>query len=70
MFIWASCAHLYSLGETPQPFPYPRIWANMRGRYWSAKMTTSLCDPLLVIFELLRSGERMFKEANTECRLF
>ncbi len=24
MFIWASCAHLYSLGETLQPPPFPR----------------------------------------------
>jgi hypothetical protein len=31
---------------TPQLPPSPRIWAHIRGRYWSAKMdTTSLCNP-------------------------
>jgi hypothetical protein len=35
-FIWAPCAQLYSLAETPQP--PPRIWAPIRGRYWSAKI--------------------------------
>ncbi len=36
--LWAPCAQLYSLAETPQPPPpAPRIWAHMRGRYWSAK---------------------------------
>ncbi len=41
-------AQLFSLAETPPPPPppSPRIWAHIRGRYWSAK--TSLCDPLLV----------------------
>ncbi len=24
----------------------PRIWTYIRGRYWSAKIATSLCDPL------------------------
>jgi hypothetical protein len=33
-FIWAPCAHLYSLAETPQQPPYPRIWAHIRGHYW------------------------------------
>jgi hypothetical protein len=27
----------YSLAETPQ-HPPPRIWAHIRGRYWSAKV--------------------------------
>jgi hypothetical protein len=44
-FIWALCAQLYSLTETPQPKDYkttpnphyPRIWAQIRGRYWSTK---------------------------------
>jgi hypothetical protein len=36
-FIWASCALLYSLAETPPP-PPPRIWAHIRGRYWPAKI--------------------------------
>jgi hypothetical protein len=36
-------AQLYSLVETPQP-PPPRIWAQIRGRYWSAKKDDiSLC---------------------------
>jgi hypothetical protein len=40
------CAQLYSLAETPQ-FPLsPRIWAHIRGHYWSAK-TTYLCNPLI-----------------------
>ncbi len=34
--IWAPCAQLYSLAETPPP--PPRIWAHIRGRYWSAKI--------------------------------
>ncbi len=37
-FIWAPCAQLYSLAETPQLHPFPRIWAHIRGRYWSAKI--------------------------------
>ncbi len=37
-FIWAPCAQLYSLSETPQPPPSARIWAHIRGRYWSAKI--------------------------------
>ncbi len=45
-FIWAPCAQLYSLAETPQPPSPPPIWAHVRGRYWSAK-TTSLCDPMI-----------------------
>ncbi len=34
------------------PPPPPRIWAHIRGRYWSAKMqqTTSLCDHLVKTF--------------------
>jgi hypothetical protein len=41
-FIWAPCAQLYSLAETPQsPHPPPRIWAHIRG----PRLTTSLCDP-------------------------
>jgi hypothetical protein len=37
-FIWAPCATLYSLAETPQRPPPPRIWAHIRGLYWSAKI--------------------------------
>jgi hypothetical protein len=37
-FIWAPCSQLFSLAETPQPSPTPRIWAHIRGRYWSAKI--------------------------------
>ncbi len=33
-----SCVQLYSLAETPQLPPSPRIWAHIRGRYWSAKI--------------------------------
>jgi hypothetical protein len=32
-----TCRHHYSLAETQQP-PSPRIWAHIRGRYWSAKI--------------------------------
>jgi hypothetical protein len=32
-----SCVQLYSLAETPQILPPPRIWAHIRGRHWSAK---------------------------------
>ncbi len=36
--IWAPCAQLYSLAETPKThLPSPGIWAYIRGRYWSAK---------------------------------
>ncbi len=42
-----SCVQLYSLAETPQLPPPPRIWAHIRGRYWSAKIETSLCYPLV-----------------------
>ena len=34
------CAQLYSMAETPQLPPFPRIWTRIRGRYWSAKMPT------------------------------
>jgi hypothetical protein len=34
----SSCVQLYSLAETPQFPPSPRIWAHIRGRYWSAKL--------------------------------
>ncbi len=46
-FICAPCAQLYLLAETSQlpPSP-PHIWAHIRKRYWSAKIATSLCDPL------------------------
>jgi hypothetical protein len=38
-FIWALCAQLYSLAETPQLPPLsPRLWTHLRGRYWSAKI--------------------------------
>jgi hypothetical protein len=43
-YIWiskvylGSCVQLYSLAETPQLPPSPRIWAPIRGRYWSAKI--------------------------------
>jgi hypothetical protein len=33
-----SCVQLYSLAETPQLPPPPRIWAHVRGRYWPAKI--------------------------------
>jgi hypothetical protein len=31
-------SQLYSLAETPPPATLPRIWARIRGRYWSAKI--------------------------------
>ncbi len=33
-----SCVQLYSLAETPQLPPSPRIWAHIRGRYCSDKI--------------------------------
>jgi hypothetical protein len=33
-----SCVQLYLMAETPQFPPSPRIWAHIRGRYWSAKI--------------------------------
>ncbi len=33
-----SCVLLYSLAETPRLPPSLRIWAHIRGRYWSAKI--------------------------------
>jgi hypothetical protein len=45
--IWVPFAQLYSLAETPHP-PPPRIWAHIRGRYWSAKIDDiSLLSPEL-----------------------
>jgi hypothetical protein len=35
--------YLHSLAETPQLPPSPRIWAYMRGRYWSANKKTEGC---------------------------
>jgi hypothetical protein len=32
------CVQLYVFAETPQLPPSPRIWAHIRGRYWSAKI--------------------------------
>ncbi len=38
-FIWAPCVQLYSLaGPANPPPPFRRIWAHMRGRYWSAEI--------------------------------
>ncbi len=43
-FFWA--VQLHSLAETPQLPPSPRIWAHIRGRYWSSKIDDiSLCNP-------------------------
>ncbi len=36
------CTQLYSLAETPQLLPYPRIWASIRGHHWSAKIDRHL----------------------------
>jgi hypothetical protein len=38
-----SCVQLYSLAETPQLPPSPRIWAHILGRYWSAKVDAIHC---------------------------
>ncbi len=38
IFKLGSCVQLYSLAKTPQLPPPPRIWAHIRGRYWSAKI--------------------------------
>ncbi len=32
------CAQLYSLAGPRTRHPHPRIWAHIRGRYWSAKI--------------------------------
>ena len=37
-----SCVQLYSLAKTPQLPPAPRIWAHIRGRYWSAQIDNML----------------------------
>ncbi len=47
-FILGSCVHLYSLAETPQLPLSPRIWAHMRGRYWSAKITAWVIGSFLL----------------------
>jgi hypothetical protein len=40
------CTAVLRPRNSPLPLP-PRIWAHIRGRYWSAKIeTTSLCKPL------------------------
>jgi hypothetical protein len=47
-FNWApGCSFTHWL--RPRNSPLPRIWAHIRGRYWSAKIdyiSTSLCNPL------------------------
>jgi hypothetical protein len=40
-----SCVQLYSLAETPQLPPSPRIRAHIRGRYWSAKIDDISLQP-------------------------
>jgi hypothetical protein len=40
-----SCVQLYSLAEIPQLYPSPRIWAHIRGRYWSAKIYSNYEKP-------------------------
>jgi hypothetical protein len=49
--LFASLAQLYSLAETQQtpPPPTPRIWVNIRGRYWSAKID----DPLGLLLDAI-----------------
>ncbi len=42
-----SCLQLYSLAEAPKLPHSPRIWAQIRGRYWSAKIdNVSLWPPV------------------------
>jgi hypothetical protein len=58
-------AQLYSMAETryhPPPLPSPRIWAHIRGRYWSAKIkTTSLCNPLVITENVVAGREERKK---------
>jgi hypothetical protein len=46
--IWATCAQLYSLAETPQTPPSPpAFWAHIRRAIGHPRQATSLCDPLV-----------------------
>ncbi len=51
-FIWAPCALLYSLADTPQTPPLPRhppaFGLKNEGAIGQPRQTTSLCDPLLL----------------------
>jgi hypothetical protein len=41
--------HVYTAAYWLRPYNPPsplEIWTHIRGRYWSAKIATSLCDPL------------------------
>ncbi len=53
------CAQLYSLAETPQTPPPPRIWAGAIGQ---PRWTTSLCDPLIRIKSILQTMLVLDKE--------
>ncbi len=39
---------VYSLAETPQFAPSPRLWAYIRERYWSAKIDDPFVTPWLL----------------------
>jgi hypothetical protein len=47
-FIWAPCAQLYSLAETPQ-HPPPAFGLICEGAIGQPRQTTPLCDPLGVL---------------------
>jgi hypothetical protein len=58
MELGAPCALLYTHWLRPRnpPPPLSRIWAHMRGRYWSAKIDDrSLCDPLPASYRTVES---------------
>jgi hypothetical protein len=50
-----SSLQLFSLADTPQPPPSPRIWTHIRGRYWSAKKDD--ISMLLPAFFFLTAGD-------------
>ena len=59
---------MYSLAETPQLPPSPRMWAHIRGRYWSIKIDDiSLQPPRVFILdsELIAA---LFLNSNTVTR--
>jgi hypothetical protein len=54
-FIWAPCPQLsHWLRSRNQTRPTPRIWALIRGRYWSAKIADiTLLPPILYLYPMV-----------------
>ncbi len=63
-----SSVQLYSLAETPQLPTSSRIWAHMRGSYWSAKIDDiSLYNNPLVSIHQVNTLSNTHKYNNSVC---